>query len=113
MECTVTKDEVISVLKSLGRGKSLGLDGRTIEIFLHFQDIMIDGLTDMVEDSRIHGWVSTATNATFITLIPKIDKPISFSDFHPLSLCNTTYKLISKIIGNRLKPFLSSYITTE
>jgi len=78
MERPVTKDEVIYVLKEMGRGKSHGFDGWTIELFLHFQYIMIDELTKMVEESRIHGWVSATNNATFIILILKIDKPDFF-----------------------------------
>lgn len=52
-------------------------------------------------------------NSTFIALIPKEDKPISFDDFHTISLCNCIYKIIVKIIANRLKPILSAHISSE
>lgn len=57
--------------------------------------------------------MSGALNATFITLIPKKDNPESFSNFRPVALCNLVYKLVTKIIADRLKPLLSKFISKE
>ena len=54
-----------------------------------------------------------ALNANFITLIQKKDNLFSFNDFIPIALCNLIYKMISKIIVDRLKPFLSKFISKE
>lgn len=50
-------------------------------------------------------------NHSFITLIPKISTPQTPADFRPISLSNTIYKLISKILANRLKPLLNRLIS--
>ena len=67
----------------------------------------------MVEDSRQSGRVLPSLNSTFIALKPKKDKPLSFTDIRPISLCNLIYKLIAKVATQRLKPFLEKFITPQ
>jgi hypothetical protein len=57
--------------------------------------------------------VSTATlelNMTHVALIPKVKQPTSVTEFRPISLCNVIYKLIFKVLANRLKIFLPHII---
>jgi hypothetical protein len=93
--------------------KSPGPDGWTVEFFKHHFETVGDDLLDMVEESRQKGFITGALNATFITLIPKVNKPNQFGDFRPISLCNLSYKIISKIIADRIKPFLSRSLSEE
>lgn len=67
----------------------------------------------VVEECRLSGRMSPAIKSTFIALIPKADRPSSFNDFYPISLCNCLYKIIAKIIANRLKPILLAHISPE
>jgi hypothetical protein len=67
----------------------------------------------MAEEARLSGKLSGGLNATFIALIPKVNKPQCFRDFRPISLCNLCYKIISKVIANRIKPILSRSISEE
>ena len=50
-------------------------------------------------------------NHTFVALIPKKHKPDSISDFRPISLYNVVYKLVMKVLSNRLKGILRSIIS--
>ncbi|XP_060959386.1 uncharacterized protein LOC133030607 [Cannabis sativa] len=49
-------------------------------------------------------------NATNIVLIPKIQNPTRTNHFRPISLCNVVYKVIAKILANRIRPILPSFI---
>ena len=52
-----------------------------------------------------------SSNHSFITLIPKVQNLERVSDFRPISLSNVIYKIVSKVIVNRLKPLLDSIIS--
>ena len=72
------------------------------------QDIL-----DVVEDSRRSKKVLKALNASFIALIQKQEKSMTPDGFRPISLCNVVYKIISKVIANRLKPLLPTLISED
>jgi len=84
-----------------------------VEFFIYFFDLVGDELLEAVEDSMNRGEVVRALNSNFLSLIPKVNKPSSFDDFRPISLCNMCYKLIEKIIANRIKPILSRSLSEE
>lgn len=54
------------------------------------------------------GYMLREMNQTFIALIPKVDRPEHVNQFRPISLCNTSYKLISKCLVRRLQPLMNS-----
>jgi hypothetical protein len=67
----------------------------------------------MVEETRSSGHIAGSLNSTFLALIPKVNKPVNFGDFRPISLCNLVYKVISKVIVVRIKPILSKALSAE
>lgn len=106
----ITLKEIEGILEDCAKEKNMGPDGWTVEFYLGFWDIVGPNVLTMVLESRRLGRISGALNSTFIALIPKKSKPLSFDDFQPISLCNLIYKTISKLIVEHLKPFLASVI---
>lgn len=52
-------------------------------------------------------------NETYICLIPKVKCPQKITEFYPISLCNVIYKIVSKVLANRLKKILPEVIGEE
>ena len=57
------------------------------------------------------GILPDTLNHTLFTFIPKVKNARQVTDFHPISLSNVLYKLIAKVLANRLKPFLPQIIS--
>lgn len=50
-------------------------------------------------------------NQTLICLIPIAPDNKNLKSFRPIGLCNTIYKLVTKIIMNRIKPILPHLVS--
>ncbi|GAA0177833.1 hypothetical protein LIER_42154 [Lithospermum erythrorhizon] len=50
-------------------------------------------------------------NFTVITLIPKVPNPVDISQFRPIALCNTTTKLVAKVLVERLKKVFGTIVS--
>ena len=50
-------------------------------------------------------------NASFLALIPKKNNAIDVKDFRPISLVGSVYKLLSKVMANRLRVVLNCLIS--
>ena len=103
----VFDQELLAILHSFQKDKSLSPDGWPIELDLGFYDLNGKDLLMVVEESRREGFIHAPLNSMIISLIPKKDNPGKFEDFRPISLCNYLYKIISNIIAKRLKGVLS------
>ena len=68
---------------------------------------------DLVEESRQKRWILLALNATHLALTPKEIGAPHPGKFHPISLCNVIYKIISKVVTNRPKILLPLLISLE
>jgi hypothetical protein len=79
----------------------------------HFIKISFLHILEAVEESRKTRSMARSLNSTFVVLIPKVRKPTSFGDYRPIALCNLAYKIIAKLIANRIKPILSKFLSGE
>nr|GEZ85706.1 hypothetical protein [Tanacetum cinerariifolium] len=57
--------------------------------------------------------VPPASNSSFFTLIPKVSNPLFIKDYRPISLIGVHYKIIAKIVANRLSKVIDSIISHE
>jgi len=79
--------------------------------FQSFWSMVGDDVTYAVLDCLNNFHIPHDLNHTFVTLIPKIKSPEFISEFRPISLYNVIYKLMSKVLANRLKKLLPSLVS--
>ena len=106
-----TMEEVELAIKEMAPLKAPGPDGMPP---LFYQTYWIDmgmDISQAVLSCLNSGSLLKSINHTFITLIPKVKNPEKVFEFRPISLCNVIYKIVSKVIANRLKPFLNNFIS--
>jgi hypothetical protein len=99
------------VVQEMPNGKAPGSDGFTVEFFKSYWEVVKHDVYGVVEDSRRSVSILKALNATMITLIPKEHEARTPDYYKPIALCTVVYKIISKVISNRLKPLLPTLIS--
>ena len=109
----VSKEELKATLNSFQKDKISGPDGWTVEFFLASYDTVGPNLLQLVQETRVNGVLHLPLNTTFLALIPKKDNPEILEDYRPISLCNITYKVITKIIAQRFRKVISRLISKE
>jgi hypothetical protein len=111
LERPFDKEEVIQVWKDLEGDKAPGLDGFTMAFFHHCWQVIQDDVMGFFKEVFEHGQFESSLNATFLALIPKKNDAMNIKDFRPISLIGNAYKLLSKVLANRLKEVLDGLIS--
>eukprot|EP00253_Pinus_taeda_P035054 PITA_35054 len=108
-----TEQEIEEVIFTMVTDKAPVPDNFTIEFFKACWHVIKADLFNLINNFHRTKRVLPAINATFLTLIPKSDHDDSPNKFRPIALCNVIYKILSKLMANRLKPILPSIISQE
>lgn len=107
----VTDEEICHALWSLKAFKALGPVGLHAGFFQKFWQLMGSSISDKIKNIFTEKRVPTPLNQTYIALISKIKGPETIGNFKPISLCNTVYKIITKIIVARIRPYLDKLVS--
>ena len=106
-----TAEEVKAALFQMGPTKAPGPDGMNALFYQKFWHVVGNNVVLAVLDFLNNGNMLLDINHTNIVLIPKVKNPERMSEFRPISLCNVIYKIISKVLANRLKQVLLQIIS--
>ncbi|GKB82288.1 RNA-directed DNA polymerase, eukaryota [Tanacetum coccineum] len=101
LESYVSK-EIKRAVWDCGLDKSPGPDGFTFCFFRRYWNLLEGDLNDDVSYFFHHGSFPKRGNASFIALIPNTQDAKMVKDFRPISLIGSLYKIIAKILANRL-----------
>ncbi|XP_059658614.1 uncharacterized protein LOC132304932 [Cornus florida] len=112
-DAVVTKEEVKSTIFAMGADRAPGPDGFSARFFQQYWSIVGDDFTKAVMQFFHNPVFGKGVNSTFITLIKKKKDAIMVEDYRPISLCNVFYKVVAKILANRLATVLSKIVGNE
>lgn len=107
----VFDENIVVGLWSLKAFKVPSPDGLHAWFFHRFWLLVGDSVQEEVKGIFASGKMPEYLNQTIITLVSKCINPESFNHYCPISLCNTIYKIVSKIIIARLRPLLPSLVS--
>jgi hypothetical protein len=104
-------EEVKEALESIGDLKAPGVDGMPSVFYKRSWEFVGEQVTSEVLNVLNGGPMPDGWNDTYVVLIPKTKNPKCMKDLRPISLCNVVYKLVSKVLANRLKQILPEVIS--
>ncbi|KAK3189922.1 hypothetical protein Dsin_029483 [Dipteronia sinensis] len=112
--CLLEKDfnleEVRLVLSKCEGNKAPGPDGFNLNfVKAHWRDIQEDFMNFMKEFHNDWSMVKDV-NRTHVVLIPKVGRPETIKDFRPISLVSSMYKILAKVLANRLRKVMDAII---
>ncbi|WMV19159.1 hypothetical protein MTR67_012544 [Solanum verrucosum] len=93
--------------------KAPGPNGFTMAFFIHCWDVVKVEVIGAIQNFHSRGYFEKSFNATFIALIPKKMGATELKDFRPISLISSVYKIISKVLTERLKKVMSKLVDTH
>ncbi|XP_031103194.1 uncharacterized protein LOC116006838 [Ipomoea triloba] len=109
----VSLEETRVALFDMSPLKAPGPDGFHAKFYQKAWQVVGGSVFKQVEQFMMSGNIEEGINDTFIALIPKTNSPTSASQYRPISLCNVIYKIITKVMTNRIKPILRRLIGHE
>ncbi|GJU15763.1 RNA-directed DNA polymerase, eukaryota, reverse transcriptase zinc-binding domain protein [Tanacetum coccineum] len=113
LDCDLTRDEVKEAVWACGSDKAPGPDGFTFSFLKRFWDILQDDVYGYIDEFFHSSNIPIGCNSSFITLIPKIANPVDIKDYRSITLIGLKYKILSKLLANRLAKVLDSIISFE
>ncbi|KAJ0616096.1 putative RNA-directed DNA polymerase [Helianthus annuus] len=108
-----SEEEIKKAIWSFDGGKAPGPDGLTAKFLKQFWLKLKPFIIKMMADFFDRGELDVGCNPSFIALLPKVEDPTVLGEFRIISLIGLLYKIIAKVLANRLKPILGSLISTS
>lgn len=113
LEVGFTESEVWNAVRGCGSSKSPGPDGFNFKFIKFFWDIIKPDLLRAISWFWENDVISNGCNSSFVSLIPKNNNPIGLGEFRPISLIGVYYKIIAKMLAERLKKVIGKVVGKE
>ena len=106
-----TETEVKNAVWDCDSFKSPSPDGVNLGFIKDFWEDIKGDIMRFISEFHRNGKLSRGINSTFITLIPKVDSPQQLNEFRPIALVGCLYKILSKVLANRLRLIIGRVVS--
>ena len=113
LELPFSEEEVCSALMEMNGDKAPGPDGFTVAFWQDCWDFVKEEVMEMFKDFHEQSSFLKSLNTTFLVLIPKKGGAEDLGDFRPISLLGGLYKLLAKVLANRLKKVIGKVVSSN
>ncbi|WMV41678.1 hypothetical protein MTR67_035063 [Solanum verrucosum] len=107
------QQEILESIKACAGDKAPGPDGYSMAFFCQCWDIIKPDLVATVQQFHKAERFEKSINSTFVALIPKKVGAEELTDFRPISLIGGVYKIIAKLLAERLKKVLHRLVDSQ
>lgn len=105
-----SEEEIKEAVWNCESYKSPGPDGVSFTfIKKNWEEVKCD-FKGFLDESHQNGKLVRGSNSSFTVLIPKKENPQKVSNFRPISLMGCMYKVLSKVLANRLRKVIHCVI---
>ncbi|KAK2659273.1 hypothetical protein Ddye_005806 [Dipteronia dyeriana] len=111
LECSIMEEEVWIAVNCCDGNKAPGSDGLNLDFVKANWDLIKGDFMNFIRGIHNDGKIFKDINKTFIVLIPKNSAPKSLYDYRPISLVTSMYKILAKVLANRLKNVMDVIIS--
>ncbi|KAJ9535821.1 hypothetical protein OSB04_un001032 [Centaurea solstitialis] len=103
--------EIKNAIFSIGNDKAPGSDGFSSKFFKDAWEVIGKDVTIAIHNFFYTARLTKEINHTLLCLIPKVPNASCVSDYRPISCCTVLYKCISKLLSDRMKPYLDKVVS--
>ena len=103
-------EEIRAAVWDCGSEKSPGPDGLNFKFIKQFWEVLKPDINRFIHEFHANGIFPRGSNTPFIALIPKVKDPQNLNEYRPISLIGSIYKIVAKLLANRLKKVLPGII---
>lgn len=111
LEVPFSLEEIRDAIWSCEESKAPGPDGFNMCFFRRCWNLVKEDVFRMMSDFHRTGKLEKSINCSFIALIPKTDNPNEIADFRPICLVSSLYKIVAKVLAQRLKAVIGNLVS--